>query len=86
MALSKWALNGIILAKIEFWTTQYEFSFQFWGRDNNNVYINRDYIELASFGGEDSIADILTLAIEWCEKANPRKQYPKELIITNPQP
>jgi hypothetical protein len=67
-----------LLEKIEFWTKQYEFSFQFWGEGNNNVFINRDGIEIASFGGENSIKDILKLTIDWCEKANPSKiKYPK---------
>ncbi len=61
--------------KIEFWTKRYEFSFQFWGSGNNNVYINKDDVEVASFGGEDSIQDILVMTIQWCEKSNPRIKY-----------
>lgn len=65
------------LQKIEYWTKQYEFSFQFWGEGNNNVFINRGYVEIASFGGGDSINEILEDTIAWCEKANPRFNYSK---------
>lgn len=78
-------LIGILMAKIEYWQIQYEFSFQFW-EDNNNVYIERGSVEIASFGGESSIREILERTIEWCEKANPRFKYPDGIMITNPQP
>lgn len=78
-------LIGLMMAKIEYWTKQYEFSFQFWGEDNN-VYINKDDVEITSFGGHESIQQILNKTIEWCEKANPRYKYPKGVEITNPQP
>lgn len=69
-------LIGVLMGKIDFWTSQYEFSFQFWGDGNNNVFINRDDVEVASFGGENSIRKILERTLAWCEKANPRKKYP----------
>ena len=71
---------GMLLTKIEFWAFQYDFSFQFWGTGNNNVYINRGGIEIASFGGRETIKEVLQDTIEWCEKANPRVKYP-ELIV-----
>lgn len=71
---------GILIGKIEYWQKQYEFSFQFWEEDNNNVFINRGHVEIASFGGESTIRDILELTIQWCEKANPRFKYPESLI------
>jgi hypothetical protein len=64
-----------IFYKIQFWTRRYEFSFQFWGDGQNNVYINKDDVEIASFGGEDSIQDILCMTIGWCELHNPRIKY-----------
>jgi hypothetical protein len=81
MSASKHISIGMKLAKIEFWTKRYEFSFQFWGEDNNNVYINRGTVEIASMGGRASVEEILDDVIEWCEKASPRMKYPSELII-----
>lgn len=77
---------GILLAKIEFWTIQYDFSFQFWGKNNNNVYISRDEVEVASMGGEETVKEILERTLAWCEKSNPRKKYPDGLTIKNIQP
>jgi len=71
---------GILMGKIEYWQKQYEFSFQFWEKDNNNVFINRNYVEIASFGGEKTIKDILERTVAWCEKANPRFKYPESLV------
>lgn len=71
---------GLLMGKIEYWQNKYEFSFQFWGEENNTVYINRGSVEIASFGGEKTIQKILERAIAWCEKANPRFKYPKDLI------
>lgn len=69
------------LELIEFWSRIYEFSFQFWGDANNNVYINKGGIELASFGGEDTIDEIFKRAIEWCEKQNPNGYKPPAVVI-----
>jgi len=74
---SKKVTELTVLEKIEYWTNIYELSFQFWGTDNNNVFINKDDVEIASFGGESSINDILELTINWCEKSNPRLKYAK---------
>lgn len=57
--------------EIEKWSGQYEFSFQFWGAGNNNVFINKGGVELASFGGENSIEDILRLTLKWVNEKNP---------------
>lgn len=66
---------GALMIKIEYWQKQYEFSFQFWEEENNNVFINRGHVEIASFGGERTIQKILERTIKWCEKANPRFKY-----------
>lgn len=60
-----------LLLEIERWSTVYQFSFQFWGPGNNNVYIHKADIELASFGDEDDIEAILTKTLEWVNKQNP---------------
>lgn len=76
---------GFKLAKIEYWSNRYRFGFQYWGPEGCNVYIYRDDVEIASFGGRETISELLDDVIEWCEKAYPRYQYPKGLVITNPQ-
>jgi hypothetical protein len=64
---------------IEKWSSVYEFSFQFWGEGQNNVYINKDDVEVASYGGENTAKEIMERTLEWCEKANPRIKYPSGL-------
>ncbi len=76
---------GILMMKIGYWSHRYQFSFQFWGKDNNNVFIYRDDVELISFGDE-TMEDVLEKTIEWCEKSWTYYKYPKGLEITNPQP
>lgn len=69
--------NGISLNRVEFWAYQYDFSFQFWGPGQNNVFINRDDVEIHSSGGFDTVMEMFDYVIEWCEKANPKVKYPK---------
>jgi len=59
-----------LLKEIEKWSEHYDFSFQFWGKGQNNVYIERDGVELQSFGGEETIEDILKIALDWIKKVN----------------
>lgn len=61
-----------LMKDIEEWSTVYEFSFQFWGEGNNNVYINKHGVELTSFGGENTIEDILKRTLEWVNEKNPK--------------
>jgi len=68
--------NGISLNKVEFWAYQYDFSFQFWGPGNNNVFINRDDVEVHSSWGFDTVIEMFDYVIKWCEKANPSVMYP----------
>jgi len=71
---------GMAMLKIEFWASQYQISFQFWGEGDNNVFIYRDHVEIASFGGESSPIDIIERTVAWCEKSNPSKEYPESLV------
>lgn len=77
---------GILLAKIEYWSHRYDFSFQFWGAGRNNVFIYRKGVELFSAGDYETIEDLFKEVLEWCEAAYPRYEYPKGLVVTNPQP
>jgi len=70
--MSKTATTIELLKQIEQWSGVYELSFQFWGKDNMNVYIHKGGVEIASFGGEDSIHDIFLRTMEWINKKNPK--------------
>lgn len=65
-----------LLDKIEEWSSVYEFSFQFWGAGNNNVFIEKASIELYSTGGKDTVKDALQEAYDWIKKQNPNKKHP----------
>lgn len=85
-AFNEWALIGRAMAKIQFWAERYDLSFQFWKDGNNNVFIERDLVEIHSMGGEDTPLQIMERTIEWCEKTNPSVKYPAGIEISNPQP
>lgn len=71
---------GGLVTKVEFWAHQYDFSFQFWGPGNNNVFINKGTIELTSSGGFDTVKEMFEFVENWCKKANPRVKYPEAII------
>jgi hypothetical protein len=77
---SELTLVGVLSKKIEFWSNRYEFSFQFWGKNNCNVFISRQGVEIASFGGRDDIKEIFEDTISWCEKSMPGMKYPKKIV------
>jgi hypothetical protein len=74
-----WTLNQLMQG-IKKWSDVYEFSFQFWGEDQNNVFINKGGIEMASFGGEETIEKILERTLEWVNKENPKGYRKTEKI------
>lgn len=82
----EWFVIGRELTKIQFWSSRYDISFQFWGSNNNNVFIERDGVDITSFGGYDTPLQVLKKAVEWFEKTNPSVEYPKGIDISNPQP
>jgi hypothetical protein len=43
--------KAILLSEIESYSNKYNFSFQFWGAGNNNVFIEKDNVEIYSSGG-----------------------------------
>lgn len=63
--------SNALIAELFKWSNIYSFSFQFWGPANNNVFIEKDSIELASFGGLETPDDIMRRCLEWVEKHNP---------------
>lgn len=70
---------GLELLKVEFWSFKYDFQFQFWGEDQNNVFIEKDGVQIHSSGGFKRVSDVIKYVVEWCEKANPRVKYPKSI-------
>lgn len=71
---------GLLLTKVEFWAHGYDFSIQIWGPGNNNVFINKHDVELASNGGFETVKELLTWLIDWCEKSNPSVKYPEAIV------
>lgn len=67
-----------LIIDLEEYTKRYEISFQFWGEGNNNVYISKDDVELQSFGGEDTIKDIIVRTIEYLDRINNKIKQKKQ--------
>ena len=59
-----------LLAEIERYSKKYQFSFQFWGAGNNNVFIAKNDVELYSSGGYLLIEDALIAALLYVYKIN----------------
>lgn len=66
----------ILLGEIEKWSEKYEFSFQFWGEGNMNVFIYKDGIELFCAGGRNTVYEILTEAMNFVRKINKEATLP----------
>jgi hypothetical protein len=56
--------------KIKYWSGKYQFNFQFWDKEENNVYIEKGGIELTSFGGCLSLEQVIDKALEYIEEIN----------------
>ena len=61
-----------LIAEITKWQTIYEFTFQFWGPGQNNVFIEKGSIRMTDFGGCETPKEAMTRALEWVNKQNPR--------------
>ena len=61
---------GELISEIEKYSEKYEFSFQFWGPGNNNVFIAKDYVNMYDIGGLPTIEEALTAALRWVYKVN----------------
>jgi hypothetical protein len=59
-----------LIQEIEYYSDKYQFSFQFWGDGNNNVFIMKDDIDLYSSGGFLSIQEALMDALQYIYKIN----------------
>lgn len=59
-----------LMNEIEAFTATYEFNFQFWGIGNNNVYIEKDGVDLYNSGGYNTIEEVLISALKYLYKIN----------------
>lgn len=62
-------MNNKILQELEKWSQKYEISFQFWP-EQKNVFISKDGVELTSFGGYNTIEDVIFKALNYVYKIN----------------
>ncbi len=67
-----------LLTEIEKYSDRYQFSFQFWGKGNNNVYIAKDDVDLRDEGGYNSPEEVVTAALKYIYRIN---QVPKSKQI-----
>jgi len=59
-----------LIKRIEKYAGKYEFSFQFWGEGNNNIYIMKDDVDLYSSGQHETIKDCLEDALKYLDRIN----------------
>jgi len=59
-----------LIEAIEKYSDKYQFSFQFWGNGENNVYIAKDDINLYDTGGYLTIEDVMIAALHYIYKVN----------------
>jgi len=72
MPITDWQTKILVLSEIEKWAKVYEFSFQFWGEGNNNVFISKDDVELDSTGGYETPLEVMKEALRYIYKINPK--------------
>jgi len=59
-----------LMSEIEKYSETYQFSFQFWGHGNNNVFIMKGDVDLFDTGGLDAPIDALQAALTYIYKIN----------------
>lgn len=59
-----------LIKEIEKLSDKYQFIFQFWGVDNNNVFIMKDFVELYSTGGHVTAEASMIAALQYVYKIN----------------
>ena len=60
----------IFWSELNKYAGKYQFSFQFLGEGNNNVYIMKDDVDLFDTGGLDTPREALKVALEYIYKIN----------------
>lgn len=64
-----------LIKAIEKFSDKYQFSFQFWGSGNNNVYIMKDDVDLYDTGGYLTAEDVMIAALQYIYKINRTPEY-----------
>lgn len=64
-----------LLSQIEKFSEKYEFSFQFWGTGNNNVFIMKQGIDLYDSGGFETIEEALIDVLHYIYRINRVPEY-----------
>lgn len=59
-----------LLAAVQTFSKRYQISFQFWGPDNNNVFIMKDDVELYDAGGFACVDDAIIDALHYLYRIN----------------
>lgn len=59
-----------LMDEIDKWSETYQFSFQFWGTGNNNVFIEKHGVDLYSSGGFNNIFDCVVDALQYIYRIN----------------
>lgn len=61
---------AVLINEIALWSRVYQINFQFWP-DQNNIYISKNGVELADYGGGISMEECLFWGCQYCRKINP---------------
>lgn len=59
-----------LLNEIEAFSATYEFNFQFWSAGNNNIYIEKDGVDIYNSGGFETIEDVLKDSLNYLYRVN----------------
>lgn len=59
-----------LFEEVNKWSEKYEFSFQFWGDHNNNVWLYKDGVELFDCGGRETIEEVVKDTLKYIYKQN----------------
>ena len=59
-----------LLKEIEKYSGKYQLSFQFWGEGNNNVFVEKNDVELYSNGGLESPKEAIKEALNYIYRVN----------------
>jgi hypothetical protein len=71
-------MNNIehLFKRIKKYSDRYQFTFQFWGEGNNNVFIDKDDVDIYNTGGYDTPEEVMEAAIEFLDKINRYQPLP----------
>ncbi|AZA73549.1 hypothetical protein [Chryseobacterium indoltheticum] len=59
-----------LFSDLDYWSVKYEFTFQFWGDYNNNIFITKGGVNIYDTGGLESPRKAIVNALEYINKIN----------------